>query len=160
MRILHCSAVLVASSILFGPVIADAAGQDVGAQQPAHLETQVAVSMDYLLYLPKDYAMKESWPLLLFLHGSGERGDNLDLVTIHGPPKLIKEGQDFPFIVVSPQCPKGQRWQSVTLSALLDEIAQLHRDVTKTKALLERGGTSRAKVRRSTLGEGSDCCPS
>ena len=30
--------------------------------------------MDYLLYLPKDYAEKDSWPLLLFLHGAGERG--------------------------------------------------------------------------------------
>ena len=104
------------------PLIANAADQDVGGQQPAHLETQITVSMDYLLYLPEDYAKEDSWPLLLFLHGSGERGDDLDLVTIHGPPKLIKEGKKFPFIVVSPQCPTDHRWQAVTLSALLDEI--------------------------------------
>ena len=61
--------------------------------------------MKYLLYLPKDYDQKESWPLLLFLHGAGERGDNLELVKKHGPPKLIEAGKDFPFIVVSPQCP-------------------------------------------------------
>ena len=35
--------------------------------------------MKYLLYLPKDYNQKDSWPVLLFLHGSGERGDDLDL---------------------------------------------------------------------------------
>src|SRR5262249_55215941 len=45
----------------------------------------------------------KDWPLLVFLHGSGERGDDLEKVRIHGPPKLIAEGKQFPFIVVSPQ---------------------------------------------------------
>ena len=49
---------------------------------------------------------KESWPLLLFLHGAGERGSNLEVVKKHGPPKLIEAGQPFPFIVASPQCPE------------------------------------------------------
>ena len=127
MRLLQCCVILVASSTLFGPMIAIAADQGVGGQQRTHLETQVTVRMDYLLYLPDGYDSQDSWPLLLFLHGSGERGDDLNLVTIHGPPKLIKEGQDFPFIVVSPQCPKEQRWQPVTLSALLDEIVKTHK---------------------------------
>lgn len=122
MRLLHCSAVLITYYASVGLVIANAADQKLGGQRPAHLEAQVEVSMDYLLYLPEDYAKEDSWPLLLFLHGSGERGGDLDLVTTHGPPKLIKEGKQFPFIVVSPQCPKDQRWQPVTLSALLDEI--------------------------------------
>ncbi|WP_339729457.1 prolyl oligopeptidase family serine peptidase [uncultured Gimesia sp.] len=93
-----------------------------GKQVAAELNTRVPVKMDYLIYLPKDYDQKEKWPLVLFLHGAGERGDNLDLVTVHGPPKLVKNGKPFPFIVVSPQCPKGQLWQPVELTALLDEI--------------------------------------
>ena len=80
--------------------------------------------MKYLLYLPKDYDQKESWPLLVFLHGAGERGDNLDLVKKHGPPKLIEAGKQFPFIVLSPQCPDGQWWDTFTLTALLDEITR------------------------------------
>ena len=81
----------------------------VGQQKHADLDRTVKVTMKYLLYLPKDYEQKPSWPLLLFLHGVGERGDNLDLVKKHGPPKLIEAGKQFPFIVVSPQCPKTTR---------------------------------------------------
>ena len=93
-----------------------------GNQQPARLETQVNVALDYLLYLPPEYSEQESWPLVLFLHGAGERGDDLELVKVHGPPKLIAEGRDFPFIVVSPQCPEGFWWEPIELVALLDEI--------------------------------------
>ena len=55
-----------------------------GGQRSAKLDTHVRVQMDYLLYLPKDYEKQESWPLVLFLHGSGERGDDLELVKVHG----------------------------------------------------------------------------
>jgi predicted peptidase len=99
-----------------------------GKQQPQQLERTIKVTLGYLLSLPKDYAEKESWPLLLFLHGSGERGENLDRVKIHGPPKLIAAGKDFPFIVVSPQCPSRSRgWQPHELSALLDEIVEKYK---------------------------------
>ena len=91
--------------------------------QTAHtVERDVKVRLQYLLYLPKDYDKKEAWPLVLFLHGAGERGDNLDLVKKHGPPKLIEEGKSFPFLVVSPQCPENKWWEPVALTALLDEI--------------------------------------
>jgi predicted peptidase len=98
-----------------------------GVQKPAQLKTQVKVEMDYLLYLPKDYDTQESWPLLLFLHGSGERGDDLELVKKHGPPKLIADGKGFPFIVVSPQCPKDRRWEPIELVALLDDLSEKYK---------------------------------
>ncbi len=96
-------------------------------QRPARLERKVDVAMDYLIYLPKDYESQEAWPLLLFLHGAGERGNNLELVKKHGPPKRIAGGEDFPFIVVSPQCPPGRHWQPSELAALLDEVCEKHR---------------------------------
>jgi predicted peptidase len=80
--------------------------------------------MDYLLYLPKDYAEKDSWPLMLFLHGAGERGNDLDRVKVHGPPKLIAAGKELPMIVVSPQCPSDHWWRPNELNALLDEIVE------------------------------------
>lgn len=98
-----------------------------GVQSTAQLNTQVKVQMGYLLYLPKDYEKKASWPMMLFLHGAGERGDNLDLVKIHGPPKLIAAGKDFPFIVVSPQCRKDMWWEPIELVALLDEISSKYK---------------------------------
>jgi predicted peptidase len=98
-----------------------------GEQQGAQLEREVKITMNYLIYLPKDYDEKQSWPLLLFLHGAGERGDDLELVKVHGPPKLIAQGKEFPFIVVSPQCPADGHWQPVKLAALLDEICEKHK---------------------------------
>jgi len=68
--------------------------EEQGQQKACELNRTVAVTMKYLLYLPKDYREKPSWPLLLFLHGSGERGDDLALVKKHGPPKLIEAGHD------------------------------------------------------------------
>ncbi len=93
-----------------------------GTQEARELNRDVRIVLDYLLYLPKDYDRKDSWPLMLFLHGAGERGDDLELVKKHGPPKLVEQGKQFPFIVVSPQCPKGRWWQTQELSALVDEI--------------------------------------
>jgi len=91
-------------------------------QKPAELKRSVTVEMDYLLSLPEGYDEKAEWPLLIFLHGSGERGDDLELVKTHGPPKKIAAGHEFPFIVVSPQCPAYQGWQPVVLDALLDDL--------------------------------------
>jgi predicted peptidase len=78
-------------------------------------------TINYLLYLPKSYD-NQKVPLVLFLHGAGERGSNLEKVKFHGPPKLVEQGKDFPFILVSPQCPLNERWDVEHLSALIDEI--------------------------------------
>jgi predicted peptidase len=58
------------------------------------------------------------------LHGSGERGTNIWKVATHGPPKNVVEHPEFPFIVVSPQCPDGQIWTNDVLLALLEEITK------------------------------------
>ena len=97
-------------------------------------QAKKTLAIQYLLYLPEDYKAKPDakWPLLLFLHGAGERGDNLERVKVHGPPKLIAAGKHFPFIVISPQCPRGQVWNNEVLSALLDDLIKKHRvDTTR-----------------------------
>ena len=100
---------------------------DAVHQNACELNRTIKVTMKYLLYLPKDYEQKPSWPLMLFLHGSGERGDDLQRVKGSGPPKLIEAGQQFPFIIVSPQCPKGRFWEPFELTALLDEIVEKYK---------------------------------
>lgn len=86
-------------------------------------------SLNYLLHLPEGYQSDDlkAWPLVLFLHGAGERGDNLDLVKVHGPPKLIAEGQKFPFILLAPQCPSGQWWETNVIEALLEKTEEEYR---------------------------------
>jgi predicted peptidase len=83
------------------------------------------VRCQYLLFLPESYGQKKQrWPLILFLHGAGERGDDLNLVKKHGPPKIVEQRKDFPFIVVSPQCPAGDWWtdKNEVLINLLDDV--------------------------------------
>ncbi|KAA3655815.1 MAG: phospholipase [Calditrichaeota bacterium] len=87
------------------------------------------ITMNYLIYLPDEYgASEKEWPLMLFLHGAGERGNNLKKVEIHGPPKHVAAGKKFPFIIVSPQCPNGEWWPNLTLELndLLDDIIHKH----------------------------------
>ena len=82
--------------------------------------------MNYLLFLPADYSKSspKKWPLMLFLHGAGERGTNIWKVAAHGPPKNLDKNPNFPFILVSPQCPEGSIWSPEPLLALLDEVTQ------------------------------------
>jgi len=110
---------------------ASAARADDSPKKPAAvsqtaqvLDRDLKVRLNYLLYLPKNYDSKPAWPLVLFLHGAGERGDDLDLVKKHGPPKLVEAGKEFPFVLVSPQCPADHWWQPQELTALLDEIVE------------------------------------
>ncbi|MBZ0300434.1 MAG: prolyl oligopeptidase family serine peptidase [Anaerolineae bacterium] len=87
-------------------------------------EIRLRVDLNYLLYLPPDYESRESWPLILFLHGRGERGDDLEQVKLHGLPRRIAQGDHFPFIIVAPQCPASSYWTEEldALNALLDEV--------------------------------------
>ncbi|GEM_PF-1706966 len=93
-----------------------------------------ALTLPYVLFLPDCYKAKgPKTPVLLFLHGLGETGTDLDAIFYHGPNfELEKPGNDtfrhnFPMIVISPQCPpRGQRWDRENmdqyLNALLDEV--------------------------------------
>lgn len=86
------------------------------------------VTLNYLLALPDGYAKsKEKFPLVLFLHGAGERGVDLEKVKIHGPTKEVANGRKFPFILVAPQCPEDQFWDVDALLGLLDEMEEKYR---------------------------------
>jgi predicted peptidase len=82
--------------------------------------------LNYWLYLPDnhDADLARRWPLILFLHGIGQRGDDLAMVKAHGPPARLDAGKDLPAIVVSPQCPAEMDWTPLlpTLMALVDHI--------------------------------------
>lgn len=98
-------------------------GSGIEPRAGVQVEVQSGASYDHLLYLPEAYEAGGSFPLLLFLHGAGERGEDLARVKAHGPPKLIEAGQHLPFIVVSPLAPQGGGWNSGRLSLLLDKVS-------------------------------------
>lgn len=123
--------VLLGALLLLAGSLAHAADSTVpepkpGAQIAGSYRQQVTRTqqLNYLLYVPPGYAADatKQWPLVLFLHGAGERGDDLAKVTVHGPPKLVKQGKELPFILVSPQCPDDERWQPEVLAGLLDQV--------------------------------------
>jgi len=100
--------------------------EDTRTGQQAH-EFQATITKTvgckYLLFLPQQYGSQENrWPLILFLHGAGERGDNLELVKTLGLPAILDRQQEFPSIVVAPQCPEGESWSTAVLNALLDDV--------------------------------------
>ncbi|MEI6577488.1 MAG: dienelactone hydrolase family protein [Bacteroidota bacterium] len=75
---------------------------------------KTAAKYPYLIYLPEQYRSHPDslYPLMIYLHGGSHRGTDLDLLKEWGPPKLISEGKQFDFIVVSPQCPGNKLWIS------------------------------------------------
>ena len=80
--------------------------------------------LDYLIYLPSNYESMEKWPLILFLHGAGERGSNPELVKKYGIQEKLLKNDEFPFVVISPQCPEAAIWemQFDLLTELLEEV--------------------------------------
>jgi predicted peptidase len=98
------------------------------AQSAQEFGTEIVkrVGFRYWLHLPTGYGQDpaQRWPFILFLHGAGERGDNLDLVKVHGIPKLVVDQPEFPFVVASPQCPE-EHWWSAETDGLLALVADL-----------------------------------
>jgi predicted peptidase len=101
-----------------------------GAQTPQNVEVTgekgAKATVNYLLALPPASEAKPAggYPLMLFMHGAGERGTDLNLVKKHGPPKLVGKNPELnKFIIVSPQCPAGQWWDITAMKGLIDHIA-------------------------------------
>lgn len=72
---------------------------------------KVEAKYNYLIYLPKDHQEKE-YPVIIYLHGSSHVGDDLNKLKRYGLPHVIDKGQEFDFIIISPQCPDGKLWST------------------------------------------------
>lgn len=120
------------SLFLFLPVAfaqENASAEPVSQHREFHFRQVQEKTLRYLVQFPEGYSSADTdkkWPLLLFLHGAGERGNDLDRVAFHGPPKERRNGTDLPFIIVSPQCPSDETWQDEPLLGLIDEVCRNH----------------------------------
>jgi predicted peptidase len=119
-------AILLACMIITSPAAPGALDQSMQKPRQYHFKKTEKAELNYLLYLPKQYKgkSKQRWPLIFFLHGAGERGSDVWKVAVHGPPKIVATRPDFPFIVVSPQCPEGKIWSKEILLGLLDDVTR------------------------------------
>ncbi len=118
---------LLASAVAVPGVRAEDKGGKVQHEKTFEPENKGKGKLHYLLFLPRGYEKgSEKYPLMLFLHGAGESGNELQKVKKHGPPKIVETKHDFPFILVSPQSP-GRGWDKEVLNALLDDVIANYR---------------------------------
>ncbi|WP_117624827.1 prolyl oligopeptidase family serine peptidase [Sphingobacterium deserti] len=92
----------------------------------SHAQQKASVKYDYLLYLPKDYgATLKKYPLVIYLHGGSHKGKDLEKLKGYGLPQLVDQGEDFNFIIASPQCPDDKYWSTENW------FDSLHMDLTE-----------------------------
>jgi predicted peptidase len=74
-------------------------------------------TLPYRLLLPENYDATKKYPLILFLHGSGERGNDNEAQLAHGSKLFLKDSirKNYPAIVVFPQCPVNSFWSNVDI---------------------------------------------
>ncbi|MDH6305823.1 putative peptidase [Parabacteroides sp. PF5-5] len=76
-------------------------------------QEKAKVDYNYLVYLPEDYAVgNKSYPLVIYLHGGAHKGNDLNKLKKYGLPYLVEKGNEFDFIIISPQCPDDKYWSS------------------------------------------------
>ena len=88
-----------------------------------HMKTDGEL-MNYEVYTPNVFT--ENLPMIVFLHGAGERGWNIDHLAKHGIPMMIKNGAEIPAVVLCPQCPANCVWDNIPFDvmALIEKIAK------------------------------------
>ena len=97
---------------------------------------QIPIKLHYALYTPDNYHNADAeFPLVLYLHGKGERGEDLTKLELNGIPELISKGNKFPFLTLAPQCPEFGWWSRAeyveALASLVKEITKTHKIDTK-----------------------------
>lgn len=107
------------------------------AAEPAHFVSRSlqlhGKTYRYQVFVPTGWTSERTWPVVLFLHGSGERGSDNQVQLSQGlPPWLKQHGKDFAAVVVMPQAPPDTAWEGETeqmaLQALSDSVEHWHGD--------------------------------
>ena len=78
------------------------------------------IKMNYGVYTPENY---NELPLIVYLHGAGERGEEFSHLERHGISRLLSEGKEYPAVILTPQCPAQFVWDNVVTE--LKEIIDL-----------------------------------
>lgn len=107
--------------VLFLSIFCTMAHAQLPAFEKASFEHQ-GKTLHYRILKPVDFDETKKYPLHLFLHGAGERGDDNESQLVHGSALFIKENKKHPAIVIFPQCPADDYWAQTKVTR--DEIAQ------------------------------------
>lgn len=101
-------------------------GENVAMRADGKVTTKIGY--DYWLYLPEGYdESDQDWPMILYLHGAGGRSDDPNDAKHNGIARRIDDGDGFPFIIVSPHCPKASWWKPDGLKVVVDDVLKHYR---------------------------------
>ncbi len=100
-------------SIFLSPGQAEAQDTDL-YQQKTYLAKN-GTEIPYRILYPAGFDPSKKYPLVLFLHGAGERGNDNRAQLVHGSSLFLEKQSQFPAIVILPQCPKDRYWSSVKI---------------------------------------------
>jgi len=96
----------------------------------------IPVKFNYSLYIPDEYNNTDSlFSIVLYLHGVGERGTDLNKLELNGIPELISKGKDFPFLTLAPQCPEFGWWSR---PEYVEALANLTKEIIRKYRIDER----------------------
>ena len=132
--VLACLLCLIHSAL--GVSTAEARKKETGFLDRA--VTVAGSSHKYQVFVPENWSPKQKWPIILFLHGAGERGEDGLMQTEVGIATAIRRDRNrFPAIVVIPQCAKDQWWtqspmDDVAIATLNAATKEFHGDATRT----------------------------
>src|SRR5689334_11781360 len=71
--------------------------------------------LNYRLLKPRPFDPAQKYPLVIFLHGAGERGDDNFKQLVHGMNDFASDEimAKYPAFVIAPQCPAGEQWGGI-----------------------------------------------
>jgi predicted peptidase len=94
--------------------------QDLSLFQKKEFTYSEGKVLPYRILYPENYDKSKKYPLVLFLHGAGERGKDNEKQLVHGSKMFLSPAnrKDFPAIVVFPQCPEESFWSSLTADTM------------------------------------------
>ncbi len=123
-----------------------------GSGQIVDIKDISQYSYNFRMYLPPGYAHSKSFPLLIFLHGAGERGDDLNKVDNHGPLKHVNDDWwNYDFVIIAPQVPSGGDWSANLIKGLYDKVKTVYTGIDQNRVYitgLSMGGYGVDKIMR------------
>jgi predicted peptidase len=101
--------------LLFLLIIIESQAQDFSLLEFRTFSDDQLGTLPYRILYPPDYDRSMEYPLVLFLHGAGERGNDNEKQLLHGVKHFLEDvtRDRFPCILVVPQCPDDGYWGSV-----------------------------------------------
>ncbi len=108
-----------------------------GSGQIVDIKDLAQYPYNFRMYLPPGYSNSGNFPLLIFLHGAGERGDNLDLVDNHGPLKYVnKTWWNYDFVIIAPQVPSGKNWNANSVKHLFETVKTIYTGIDQDRVYI------------------------